>query len=117
MNRQQTLDPDAPRALMISTGKNALLSGRYAIDAGCKKRVRIITRKASQLLLAILFTACCGSALAQTTVTRQYQVSYLDDLGGNSRGNSINNRGWIAGFSLLSGNLNRHATLWQDGSI
>jgi probable HAF family extracellular repeat protein len=55
--------------------------------------------------------------MAQTTVAQQYQLTFLDDLGGNSRGNSINNRGWIAGFSLFQGNPKRHATLWRDGSI
>ncbi|HXG67015.1 MAG TPA: hypothetical protein VNO70_18070 [Blastocatellia bacterium] len=114
--QQQTFDFRTLRTPVASAEKDASLSGRYAIDAGHKKRVRIITRKASQVLLAILLAACCGSALAQTTATRRYQVSYLDDLGGNSRGNSINNRGWVAGFSLLSGTTKRHATLWRDGS-
>lgn len=119
MKRQQSiLDFHAPPASMISTGSDAPLSDRRAIDAGYNTRVRILPRKASQMLLAILFAACCGSALAQTTVSKQYQVSYLDDLGGtNSRGNSINNRGWIAGFSRLSEDQNRHATLWRDGSL
>jgi len=57
------------------------------------------------------------AALAQTTAAQQYQLSYLDGLGGNSRSNSINNRDWIAGFSLFTGNQKRHATLWRDGSI
>jgi probable HAF family extracellular repeat protein len=52
-------------------------------------------------------------------VAQQYQVSYLDEsLGGTrNRGNSINNRGWIAGFSFLTGNQKRHAALWRDGLI
>ena len=97
-------------ALRIPTGNNAPLSGLRAIDVGSKIWVRSITRKASQALLVILLTACWGSALAQTTAAQQYQVSYLDDLGGtNSRGNSINNRGWVAGYSLLEGDQNRHS--------
>ncbi len=116
--KQQTPDFHTPPALRIPAGNSTPPPGHPAIDVGYKIWIHIITRKASQMLLAILLTACCGSALAQTTVARQYQVSYLDSLGGtNSRGNSINNRGWMAGFSLLSGNQNRHATLWRDGSI
>src|SRR5438105_5589229 len=48
----------------------------------------------------------------------QYQISNLDSLGGtNSRGNSINNRGWVAGFSNLVGNQSRHAVLWRNHSL
>jgi probable HAF family extracellular repeat protein len=42
-----------------------------------------------------------------------YQVTPRSSNGGAaSRGNSINNRGWIAGYSTLPGDQNRHATLW-----
>jgi probable HAF family extracellular repeat protein len=116
--QQQTLGSLPPPTMVKSTGKNVPLFGRYAIDAGYKKRVPVIAGKASRMLLVMLLAACCGRAMAQTPAARKYQVSYLDDLGGtNSRGNSINNRGWIAGFSRLSGDQNRHATLWQDGSL
>lgn len=64
-----------------------------------------------------MFLILVIAALVQTTAAQQYQLSYLDDLGGNSRGNSINDRGWIAGFSRFSGNQKRHATLWRDGSL
>jgi probable HAF family extracellular repeat protein len=79
-------------------------------------------KQISYLLLTILIAACCcGAALAQAKVKpkeRQYDVSNLDTLGGtNSRGNSINNRSWVAGYSNLPGNQSRHATLWRDGSI
>ena len=47
----------------------------------------------------------------------EYRVTNLPSLGGTvSRGNSINNRGWIAGYSNLPGNQSRHATVWLDGS-
>ncbi|HEX7183829.1 MAG TPA: hypothetical protein VF756_18515 [Thermoanaerobaculia bacterium] len=47
-----------------------------------------------------------------------YRVTNLPSLGGTvSRGNSINNRGWVAGYSNLAGNQTRHATLWIDESI
>jgi probable HAF family extracellular repeat protein len=46
----------------------------------------------------------------------QYQVSNLPSNGGTiSRGNSINDLGWVAGYSNLAGNTTRHATLWRDG--
>src|SRR6266705_1471773 len=77
--------------------------------------IRFTTRKASHMLLTILMAACCGAALAQAP---QYNVSNLDTLGGtNSRGDSINNRDWVAGFSNLAGDQSRHATLWRNGSL
>jgi probable HAF family extracellular repeat protein len=43
-----------------------------------------------------------------------YEVRYLPGLGGtHSRGNSINNDGWIAGYSHLDASY-RHATLWLN---
>lgn len=45
-----------------------------------------------------------------------YFVTNLPSLGGtNSRGNSINNLGWIAGYSNLEGDESRHAVLWLYG--
>ena len=44
-------------------------------------------------------------------------VTYASSLGGTaSRGNGINARGWIAGFSNLADGT-RHAALWRDGAI
>jgi probable HAF family extracellular repeat protein len=103
-------------AVMTSTGGRPRPHLQYAIDVGHRVWIRLLTRRANPMLVAVLIAACCAS-LAQSTAAQQYQVSFLDDLGGNSRGNSINNRGWVAGFSLLSGSPTRHATLWRDGSI
>ena len=45
----------------------------------------------------------------------QYTISDLPSLGGtNSRANSINDRGWLAGYSNLAGDQSRHAALWRD---
>lgn len=45
-----------------------------------------------------------------------YLVAHLPSLGGTaSSGNSINNLGWITGFSNLSGDETTHATLWLHG--
>jgi probable HAF family extracellular repeat protein len=65
--------------------------------------------------------ALLAAALAQPQLAQHvgigsapaYEVRYLPGLGGNhSRGNSINDDGWIAGYSQLIGNTHRHATLW-----
>ena len=54
----------------------------------------------------------------QRGAARRYQVTNLSSLGGTvSRGNSINNRGLVAGYSNLPGNQSRHATVWRNGSI
>jgi probable HAF family extracellular repeat protein len=47
-----------------------------------------------------------------------YRVTNLPPLGGTSSvGFSINDRGWVAGRSNLSGNQSRHATLWRNGVL
>jgi len=118
MRRQnQPLDFNKTRALILSLDENAASRGRYSIVIASEKKTRTLITKARKVIFASLFTLCCGILLAQNAGAQQYQVSYLDDLGGSSRGSSINNRGWVAGFSLLTGNQSRHATLWRDGSI
>jgi probable HAF family extracellular repeat protein len=58
-----------------------------------------------------------SAVLAGSAHAGEYHVTNLPSLGGMvSRGNSINNRGWVAGYSNLAGNLSRHATLWLDGT-
>jgi probable HAF family extracellular repeat protein len=48
----------------------------------------------------------------------KYQVTNLASRGGTiSRGNSINDRGWVAGYSNLAGNQARHAIRWLNGSL
>ncbi|MGH2353357.1 MAG: hypothetical protein ACRDJN_17270, partial [Chloroflexota bacterium] len=43
-------------------------------------------------------------------------VTNLGSLGGTaSEGSSINNDGWMAGYSNEPGDATRHATLWRDG--
>ena len=90
-----------------------------------QQHIRFITRKASHICLTILIAVCCGAALAQAPAPAQtqakakvqYQVSNLDTLGGtNSAGNSINDQSWVAGYSRLTGDQARHATLWRNGS-
>jgi probable HAF family extracellular repeat protein len=55
-----------------------------------------------------------GSAAGQVG----YHVASLPSLGGtSSAGNSINNRGWVAGFSSPPGNQVIRAALWRGGKI
>lgn len=84
---------------------------------------QLITRRAGLMLLAIVIGVYCGATLAQKSASqqyhkRQYHVVDLPSLGGtNGGGNSVNNRGWVAGFSRLPGDQSRHAVLWRDGVI
>ena len=49
---------------------------------------------------------------------QRYTITDLGTLGGTfSFGVGINNRGWVAGFSTLPGDLNQHAFLWRNGKI
>ncbi len=69
---------------------------------------------------AMLAGVACGGDFAtpQQSPTTRYQVTNLASLGGTiSRGNSVNNRSWVAGYSNLAGNHNRHASLWLNGSL
>jgi probable HAF family extracellular repeat protein len=55
-----------------------------------------------------------GAPSAARTPT-QYTITILPALGVSSRGNAINERGWVAGFTNLSDGT-RHAALWRDGA-
>lgn len=47
-----------------------------------------------------------------------YRIIELASLGGtSSRGNAINDRGWVAGYSHFPGDQTRRAVLWRDGEI
>ena len=66
-------------------------------------------------LATSLIAIGCGLFAASQT---QYTITDLPSLGGtNSRANSTNNRGWLAGYSNLTGNQSRHAALWRDGAL
>jgi len=67
--------------------------------------------------LAAVFAAVLGTTSAQVVASQSsqtlYAVTNLDSLGGNnSRANSIDDRGWVSGYSNLAGNAVRHAALW-----
>src|SRR5947199_9689344 len=69
-----------------------------------------------RITLAIsLISIGCGLFAASQT---QYTNTDLPSLGGTkNRANSINNRGWLAGYSNLTGNQSRHAALWRAGAL
>jgi probable HAF family extracellular repeat protein len=55
-------------------------------------------------------------AASRNSPQTRYRVTNLPGLGGtSSTGNSLNNRGWAAGFSNLPGDGTTHATLWRGG--
>jgi probable HAF family extracellular repeat protein len=57
-------------------------------------------------------------APSDRAVDASSQVTNLPSFGGSSSaGSSINNRGWIAGFSNLTGDQVQHAALWRDGVL
>lgn len=57
------------------------------------------------------------SPLPCVAQAQEYRVTHLPSIGGTvSRGNSINDRGWVAGYSNLPGDQSRHATVWLDGA-
>jgi len=62
------------------------------------------------------FVVLASALLAGIAYGSEYRVANLPSLGGTiSRGNSINDRGWVAGYSNLAGNQSRHAIVWVDG--
>ncbi len=74
-----------------------------------------IARVAAVLLLAAAISQPPRAQQIGVNAAPGYTVQYLAGLGGNhSRGNSINDDGWVAGYSHLDANY-RHATLWRDG--
>ena len=69
-------------------------------------------------MLAVACVACLVAAPAAIAADSQtvYRITQMPPLDGTvSAGNSINNRGWIAGFSNVEGDQAAHATLWRDG--
>lgn len=73
------------------------------------------------LTLLILFSVFSANVLAQADARRcdeprSYAVRALASQGGNlDRGNSINNDGWVSGYSATPENV-RRATLWTNDS-
>lgn len=65
----------------------------------------------------ILASVALAAAVPADADASEYRVTHLPSIGGTvSRGYSINNRGWVAGYSNLAGDQSRHATVWLDGT-
>jgi probable HAF family extracellular repeat protein len=78
---------------------------------------RSIVRVAAAATMLAAAMTVAQSAPTKAAGAALYDIRYLTGLGGNhSRGNSINDAGWIAGYSNLEGNQYRHATLWLEGT-
>jgi probable HAF family extracellular repeat protein len=103
----------SPFALQRPFARNEQSWGRKIM----KVQQQITTRSVILPFLAILIAICCVAALpAQEQAMRQYHVINLPSPGGvRDQGNSLNNRGWVAGYFNLLGNQSRHAVLWRHG--
>jgi probable HAF family extracellular repeat protein len=87
------------------------------MEGGCM-RTRTTTRALVVALIAMAGSYHVSSTAFQDTNPPRYRFMNLRGLGGtNSRGNSINNAGWIAGYSNLAGGQARHATAWFYGQL
>ena len=82
------------------------------------------TKGVTQTLFIIVAVVCIALLPAhaqgqtQAKAKTHYQVSSLPTLGGtSSAGNSINNQSWAAGYSRLTGDQTRHATLWRNSLL
>jgi probable HAF family extracellular repeat protein len=75
--------------------------------------------KAAQMRSVFLMAVCAGLALTQALAEPEaYKVYALDSLGGtSSRGDGINDRGGVAGYSNLPGDMSRHAVEWRRGRM
>ena len=68
------------------------------------------------LIVTIVLAANAVPARNHRANPPSYAITNLNSIGGTiSRGNSINNTAWISGFSFVTGNARRHATLWING--
>lgn len=73
-----------------------------------------VIRGAAAVAMALSVAATAWGADAKKTATVRYTVVKLDTLGGSAGGGlSINNRGWVAGGSTLTGDQTSHAALWR----
>src|SRR5215204_1191081 len=62
---------------------------------------------------ALVVTGLAGNRPVASQEGASYTIRYLESLGGtHSRGNSINDIGWVAGYSYLEDKPYRHAALW-----
>lgn len=85
-----------------------------------RNQLRGMVRRAAAVVPVLLLSASltAPAQAGQDHRTAVYRVARLPSLGGTaSAASSINDRGWVAGFSNLPGDQTRHATLWRHRSI
>jgi probable HAF family extracellular repeat protein len=76
------------------------------------------SKTSTRMIVLALFAALAIPVRLAAQQHIRYTVTDLGTLGGTfSFGVGINNRGWVAGFSTLPGDLNQHAFLWRNGKI
>jgi probable HAF family extracellular repeat protein len=81
-------------------------------------RVYVRTFAAGLILLLTGPIRLNAQDLSQSSQTTIYRVINLGTLGGSaSSANALNNHGWAAGVSNVTGNTDVHATLWNNGEI
>lgn len=99
----------------MSLQKNSLT--HYAADDGYRPWLVFVIVIAVTVGGAIYALAEEPAASHQTNPAH-YQVTDLPSLGGtNNGGNSINNRDWVAGYSVLATNDRRHAVVWRRDTL
>jgi probable HAF family extracellular repeat protein len=68
-----------------------------------------------RIVLTLAIVLAFGAAPARADSPPAYDITELPLGGSASAGSSINNRGWVAGYSTLPGSIT-HATLWRNGT-
>lgn len=82
-----------------------------------KSRISALAITAA-VVIAVNTPVVTGQTMGDATKQLHYSVQTLDGLGGTgARANSINDQGWITGWSLLPGDTTQHATLWRNGEL
>ncbi len=73
----------------------------------------MLAKHCKSVLAALTLLSSVGTVSAQS-----YSLSFLDSLGGTqSFVRDINNSGQIVGYSYVTGNTARHATLWSGSTV
>jgi probable HAF family extracellular repeat protein len=85
-----------------------------AHSGGAKGRIVMKCSIARAVVTAALLAVVLSEGRpAASQEDKPYAIRYLTSLGGtHSRGNSVNNTGWVSGYSHLNVTY-RHATLWN----
>src|SRR5688572_28382753 len=87
---------------------------RLLVSKSSQERMIFMKVLISRLVIMVMVLASVVSA--RPADLDEYMVTDLTSVGGTiGRGNSINNNGWITGYSNTTANSRRHAALWING--